>query len=157
MKCNIYKEQIIEDVYNLTPEAKIHIKECYECKKKYEEYVRFERFMNITKKNLLPPAPVGLQPQYVINLASIKKTIQKNLSSMKRLYVYATIILIIFIYAIIFNTFNHIDKESVTLGEYHQSIAMQLDNEGELKFLEEMEKSDEVFLEEIIDFIDKYT
>ncbi len=165
MNCKIYREQIIENINSLSCEAKIHIKDCPKCRKLWNEYANFEKFMDTTKKNLLLNTQTTLQPQYVVNLAFIKKEIQKNLSSMKRLYIYATVLLITFIYTIIFNTFVNIGQNTTTkttntaitttLENNAQEVVQGDNEEDDAEFFSELDKSEEMFVKEILDFIDE--
>ncbi|MFN7181588.1 MAG: hypothetical protein ACK4NF_02780 [Planctomycetota bacterium] len=120
MNCNIYREQIIEDFSSISPEAKIHIQNCFKCKRLYNEYSKFEKIISDAKKNLKPNLNTSLTPQYVVNLAFLKKSIQNNLASLKRMYIYATVILMIFIYAFLFNIFQDWEPK-----EIHKNITTQ--------------------------------
>ncbi len=160
MNCRIYREQIIEDVTTLPAEAKIHIQSCLKCKKLYYEYSKFEKIISDAKKTLEQNPNTSLKPQYVINLAFLKKSIQNNLASLKRMYIYATIILIIFIYAFLFNSLQYFDGKKVEkyteTTQVTTSASYFEDDEEELELLDELTSIQKEFLDEAISALETF-
>jgi hypothetical protein len=157
MRCSIYREQIKENPHSIPPETKIHIEDCYDCKKLYNECLKFEKFMRIVKENLLQNIQPTTQPQQLISLAFIKKAIQKNLATMKRLYIYATIILVIFIYTLLINTFTDIKSTPSAKNSAIKTHTVEyVEDEEDANFLEELEKDDEEFINDTLQFFDSY-